>query len=87
MAVCAVLNGKCRVDLASLFPECTLLESNKTPWHINLTPKRPFIVYKAKIGDTYLIVKSYEAGINGKFTWSISAVRRGYAGTRFRKYE
>ena len=82
-----LVNGECRIDLDPIYLECIEPESEETPWCIHLTPKGPFTVYEAEIGDSYFIVRSHELGVNGKFTWKISATRKNKAGVRFTRVD
>ena len=82
-----LIDGQCRIDLDPIYLECIVQDSDETPWNTYLTPKGPFTIYEAELGDTYFIVKSKESGVNGKFTWKISAVRKNKAGVRFPRME
>lgn len=83
----SLINGECRINLDPLFLECVEPDSEETPWLIQLTPKGPFTVYEAEIGESYVIVKSHKSEVNGKFNWRISATRKGKAKTRFPRME
>jgi len=83
--IAELVNGECRVDIDPLFLECIMPNTLETPWYTKLTPKGPFTLYEAEIGDTYFIVKSHDPTINGKFSWELSAVRKNMAGIRLQK--
>lgn len=82
-----LVNGEYRIDIDPTFLECIEPNTEETPWLIQLTPKGPFTVYEAEIGESYIIVKSHDPGINGRFNWRISATRKGKAKTRFPRME
>ncbi|OPY59454.1 MAG: hypothetical protein A4E55_00224 [Pelotomaculum sp. PtaU1.Bin035] len=83
--VAELVNGECRVDLDPLFLECIIPNSEETPWNIICTPKGPFTLYEAEIGDTYFVIKSHEPEVNDKFSWVLFAVRKNMAGIRLQK--
>lgn len=76
-------NGECKIDIDPIFLECIEPNLSTTPWVIHLTPCADNGIFVKEIGDTYFIVKESAAGISSnKFFWSLSAIRRGWAGRR-----
>lgn len=79
-----LVNGECRIDVDPIFLECVSPNSDESPWLIQLTPTSPEILYY-EIGDTYFIVKSSDVTSNFKFSWNLSAIRKGLASMRFQQ--
>ena len=73
-------NGECRIELDPIFLECIEPNSDTTPWLIHLTPMADVSLYVAEIGANYIVVKESTATSNDAFFWSLSAIRKGYAG-------
>lgn len=86
-----LVNGQCIIDLLTieppLFPECVESESDLTMWHVHLTPIGKFTPCVIEIYDSYIAIASIEPGVNGPFTWSLSATRKGKSGVRFPRME
>ncbi|HBX22678.1 MAG TPA: hypothetical protein DEF34_03420 [Desulfotomaculum sp.] len=86
-----LVNGQCIIDLTELPPfiECIEPDSEQAMWHVELTPMGPFTPYVVEVNgvEAYIAVASIEPGINGKFTWSVSGIRKNRAGRRFPRME
>lgn len=82
-------SSQCIIELDPIFLECVEPDTDQTPWHIHLTPMGPFTPYVVEVCSVegYIAIASKEPGVNGKCTWSLSAVRKGKAGDRFPRME
>lgn len=78
-------NGVCRIDIDPIFLECIEPHSEETPWLIHLTAYDELSLRVAEVGDSYFVVYEKE-GKSGTFAWSLSAIRKGYAGVRINEY-
>lgn len=78
-------NGVCRIDIDPIFLE--MIEPHSIcPYIIHLTPYGWLNLRVAQIGDSYFVVEEKD-GLSGKFSWRISATRKGYAGERMRSVD
>lgn len=76
-----LINGECRIDLDPIFLECIEPNSDTTPWLVHLTPMANISIYVAEIGINYIVVRESTLTSNDTIFWSLSCVRKGYAGT------
>jgi len=79
--VAELINGLCRIDLDPIFLETIEPNTPETPFIVHLTPYDWLNLRVKEIGDTYFIVEEKE-GLSGKFSWQLTATRKGYAGRR-----
>ena len=84
--VAELINGLCRIDLDPIFLETIEPNTPETPFIVHLTPYDWLTLRVKEIGDTYFIVEERE-GLSGKFSWQLSATRKGYAGERMRRVD
>lgn len=77
-------NGECQVQLDPIFLECIEPNTDQTPWYIHVTPYADVDLFVAEVGADYFIIREKGGGTTSgvRFAWSLSAVRRGYAGVR-----
>jgi hypothetical protein len=77
-------NGFCKIDIDPIFMECIEPHTEHSKWHIHLTPYADVDIYVAEIGENYFVVKEKKNGTStgADFTWSLSAIRKNYAGIR-----
>ena len=73
-----------KIDLDPIFLECIEPDTEENPWLIQITPYGDKRVWVSEITPTYIVVKSDGEGL---FFWSLSAVRKGYAGTWLGLYD
>lgn len=74
-------NGVARINLDPIFLECVEADSELTPWVPLLTPGAPVQgLYVEQIDSTGFTVKEPTGTSNALFFWSLSAVRKGFAG-------
>ena len=74
-------NGVARINLDPIFLECVEADSELTPWVPLLTPGVPVQgLYVEQIDSTGFTVKEPTCTSNALFFWSLSAVRKGFAG-------
>jgi hypothetical protein len=73
--------GACRIDIDPIFLETIEPNTPETPFIVHLTPYDWLNLRVKEIGDTYFIVEEKE-GLSGKFSWQLTATRKGYAGRR-----
>lgn len=79
---CSLTNGMCLIALNPIFLECIEPDTEVNPWLVHLTPYGDISLYVAEVGTDYILVKECNEGVsNATFAWSLSCVRRGYAGT------
>ena len=74
-------SGACRIDIDPIFLETIEPNTPETPFIVHLTPYDWLNLRVKEIGDTYFIVEEKE-GLSGKFSWQLTATRKGYAGRR-----
>jgi len=79
-----LINGECRIDVDPIFMECIEPNTEYSRWYIHLTPYADVDIYVAEIGENYFVVKEKKNGTStgADFTWSLSAIRKNYAGIR-----
>jgi len=79
-----LINGECRIDIDPIFMECIEPNTEYSRWYIHLTPYADVDIYVAEIGENYFVVKEKKNGTStgADFTWSLSAIRKNYAGIR-----
>lgn len=73
--------GICRIDLDPIFLETIEPNTTETPFIVHLTPYDWLNLRVKEIGDTYFVVEEKD-GLSGKFSWQLTATRKGYAGRR-----
>ena len=76
-----IVNGVCRIDIDPIFLETIEPNTTETPFIVHLTPYDWLDLRVKEIGDTYFIVEE-KKGLSGKFSWQLTATRKGYAGRR-----
>jgi len=73
--------GVARINLDPIFLECIEADSELTPWVPLLTPGESVQgLYVEQIDSTGFTVKEPTYTSNALFFWSLSAVRKGFAG-------
>jgi len=79
-----LVNGECRIDVDPIFLECIEPHKENSKWFIQLTPYADVDLFVSEIGDGYFIIKERKGGTStgAEFTWSLSAIRKNYAGIR-----
>jgi len=79
-----LVNGECRIDVDPIFLECIEPHKENSKWFIQLTPYADVDICVAEIGENYFVVKEKKNGTStgADFTWSLSAIRKNYAGIR-----
>lgn len=76
-------NGECTVQLDPVYLETIEPNTDEALWYIQLTEYDDFDIYVDEVGEDYFIVKEKKGGTsNGKFAWSLSAVRIDFKGRR-----
>lgn len=82
-------NGECRIQLDPIFLECIEPDSAQTPWFIHVMPYADVDLFVAEIGADYFVVREKGGGTTSgaRFAWSLSAVRREYAGVRMPEHK
>jgi len=81
-----LVNGECKINIDPIFLECIEPNTENTPWLVHLTPMANIQLYVDEIGESYILVRSAEA-VNARFFWSLSCVRKGFAGIRLEQVE
>jgi len=84
--VAELVNGACRVNIDPIFLETIEPNTAETPFIVHLTPYDWLNLRVAEIGNSYFIVEEKD-GLSGKFSWQLSATRKGYAGERMRRVD
>ena len=79
--VAELINGLSRIDLDPIFLETIEPNTTETPFIVHLTPYDWLNLRVKEIGDTYFIVEEKD-GLSGKFSWQLTAIRKGCAGMR-----
>ncbi|MEC1726915.1 phage tail spike protein [Schinkia azotoformans] len=75
-------NGQARINLDPIFLETIEPNVEGTEWFIKLYNFDSFLNLRVKeIGSDYFIVEEKD-GLNGKFIWSLSGIRKGYKDRR-----
>jgi phage minor structural protein len=81
-----LINGLCRIDIDPIFLETIEPNTTETPFIVHLTPYDWLNLRVKEIGDTYFVIEEKD-GLDGKFSWQLSATRKGYAGERMRRVD
>jgi len=81
-----LVNGECKINIDPIFLECIEPNTKNTPWLVHLTPMADIQLYVDEIGENYIFVRSAEA-VSARFFWSLSCVRKGFAGIRLEQIE
>ena len=81
-----LISGFCRIDIDPIFLETIEPNTPETPFIVHLTPYDWLNLRVAEMGNSYFIVEEKD-GLSGKFSWQLSATRRGYAGERMRRVD
>jgi phage minor structural protein len=81
-----LISGFCRIDIDPIFLETIEPNTPETPFIVHLTPYDWLNLRVAEMGNSYFIVEEKD-GLSGKFSWQLSATRRGYAGVRLEQVD
>ena len=81
-----LVNGECRIDIDPIFLECIEPDALETPWAIHVTPRGLGTIGVMEIGSDYFVVREKDS-IDMRFSWSLSATRKNYAGIRLMEME
>lgn len=69
-------NGLCRIDIDPIFLETIEPNTPETPFIVHLTAYDWPNLRVKEVGDSYFIIEEKE-GLNGIFSWQLSAIRKG----------
>lgn len=78
--IATLQNGVARISLDPIF-----LETIEGRYIVHVTPYGNATLYVDEIGADYFVVKARENNSNIEFAWRLSAVRKGYQGTRLER--
>ncbi|MEC1786092.1 phage tail protein [Schinkia azotoformans] len=77
-----LVNGQVKITLDPIFLETIEPNDIGTEWFIKLHNTDTYLNLRVKeIGDNYFVVEEKD-GLNGKFIWSLSGIRKGYKDRR-----
>ena len=83
-----LVDGQCRVELNAQFLQTIEKDTPETPWLIDVTPYFKAKLYVSEIGENYFVVSDCDDVLsNGRFSWSISAVKIGCTGIYMPEFE
>ncbi|MDZ4042542.1 MAG: hypothetical protein U1D96_03505 [Eubacteriales bacterium] len=78
-----LVDGTYCIELDPVFLQCIEPDTEGTPWLVHLTPCGNANLFVAEVNPASIVIRGTQ---DVRFAWSLSAVRKGYAGTWLEEY-